>query len=52
MGPYQPVVYVVDDEKVIAETLAVILNQAGFKALPFSNRDRPWLQQSLIRRIC
>jgi len=32
------VVFVVDDEAVIAETLAIILNQAGFQASAF---DRP-----------
>lgn len=32
------VVFVVDDEAVIAQTLAVILNQAGFQATAF---DRP-----------
>jgi FixJ family two-component response regulator len=30
------VVFVVDDERVISETLSVILRQAGFKAFPFS----------------
>jgi DNA-binding response OmpR family regulator len=34
----KPVVFVVDDEAVIAQTLAVILNQAGFQATAF---DRP-----------
>jgi len=37
MTHFQPVVYVVDDEKVIAETLAVILTQAGFRAFSFQN---------------
>jgi DNA-binding NtrC family response regulator len=37
MGPRKQKVYVVDDEKVIAETLAMILNGAGFIALPFVN---------------
>ncbi len=32
------VVFVVDDEAVIADTLAIILNQAGFRATAF---DRP-----------
>ncbi|WP_371417186.1 response regulator [Granulicella sp. L60] len=31
------VVFVVDDEPVIARTLAIILNQAGFKASAFDN---------------
>ena len=29
------VVFVVDDEVIIAQTLAIILNQAGFQATPF-----------------
>lgn len=29
------VVFVVDDEAVIAQTLSIILNQAGFQAIPF-----------------
>ena len=51
MGPYQPVVYVVDDEKVIAETLAVILNQAGFKALPFRTETGPGCSRVWICRF-
>jgi CheY-like chemotaxis protein len=31
---YQPRVLIADDEKVIADTLAMILNQSGFEALP------------------
>jgi DNA-binding NtrC family response regulator len=34
----EPVVFVVDDEPVIAQTLAIILNRAGFAATAF---DRP-----------
>src|SRR5580698_2850004 len=30
-----PVCYVVDDEKIIAQTLALILNAAGFRAIAF-----------------
>lgn len=37
MRHQRPEVYVVDDEKVIAETLATILNQAGFTARPFED---------------
>jgi DNA-binding NtrC family response regulator len=37
MGPRKPVVYVVDDERIIAETLAMILNQAGFIAFAFES---------------
>ena len=33
----KPVIYVVDDESVIAQTLAVILNQSGFNATAFEN---------------
>lgn len=35
----RPRVLIVDDEHVIARTLALILNQNGFRALPIS---RPW----------
>ena len=34
------VVFVVDDEVVIAQTLAVILNQAGFNATAFDNPQK------------
>ncbi len=37
MGIRKPIVYVVDDEKVIAQTLAMILNQAGFNAFAFED---------------
>jgi CheY-like chemotaxis protein len=37
MRQQRPEVYVVDDEKVIAETLAMILNQAGFTAWAFED---------------
>jgi DNA-binding response OmpR family regulator len=37
MGNGKPVVYVIDDEKVIAETLTMILNKAGFRALAFED---------------
>lgn len=33
-------IFVVDDEEVIAKTLAVILNQAGFQASAFSLPDQ------------
>ena len=32
--PYRPVVLVVDDESVIADTLTEILNRSGFAAIP------------------
>jgi DNA-binding response OmpR family regulator len=35
MGRRKPIVYVVDDERVIADTLAMILRQAGFIAFAF-----------------
>jgi DNA-binding response OmpR family regulator len=35
MSHRKPIVYVVDDEVVIADTLAMILNQAGFIAFAF-----------------
>ena len=34
------VVFVVDDEAVIAQTLAVILNQAGFQATAFDHPEK------------
>jgi DNA-binding NtrC family response regulator len=34
------VVFVVDDEAVIANTLAIILNQAGFQASAFDHPDK------------
>ncbi len=34
------VVFVVDDEAVIAETLAIILNQAGFQATAFDHPQK------------
>jgi DNA-binding response OmpR family regulator len=34
------VVFVVDDETVIAQTLAVILNQAGFQAVAFDHPEK------------
>ena len=33
----KPVVFVVNDEVVIAQTLSIILNRAGFEATPFSH---------------
>ncbi len=32
----RPLVFVIDDERVIAKTLAIILKQNGFDALPFT----------------
>jgi FixJ family two-component response regulator len=40
MSKRQRVVFVVDDEPAIAQTLAVILNQAGFAATAFDNPQR------------
>jgi DNA-binding NtrC family response regulator len=37
MSLREPKVYVVDDEKMIADTLALILNQSGFAASAFDN---------------
>ena len=37
--PTRPVVLVVDDERVIAETLAVILSQSGFTAMTAHNAE-------------
>lgn len=34
------VVFVVDDEAVIAQTLAIILNQAGFQASAFDHPEK------------
>lgn len=41
-----PRVFVVDDEWIIAETLATILNKAGFHAFPFHNSC-----QALVRAL-
>ena len=46
MQQYRPKVYVVDDEQVIAETLATILNQAGFLASAFADPRRALLAAS------
>ncbi len=40
MGHHKRIVYVVDDERVISETLAMILNCAGFIAFSFQNPQR------------
>ena len=53
MQAVKRVVFVVDDEVVIAQTLSVILNQAGFHATPFySPKDaiaaRPQLLPELL----
>ncbi len=40
MSDTNRVVFVVDDEVVIAQTLAIILNQAGFKANAFDSPDK------------
>jgi len=37
MGERKSIVYVVDDEKLIADTLAMILSQAGFIAFAFND---------------
>lgn len=42
----QPRIYIVDDEWVIAETLATILSRNGFRALPFHNPS-----QALVRAM-
>jgi DNA-binding response OmpR family regulator len=38
-GEYLPVVLVVDDESVIADTLAEILNRTGYAAIPLYNAE-------------
>ena len=40
MSVTDPTVFVVDDEVVIAQTLAMILNQAGFQASAFDHPDK------------
>jgi DNA-binding response OmpR family regulator len=40
MPAIKPVVFVVDDEVVIAQTLAVILNQAGFQASAYDDPNK------------
>ncbi|HEX4006455.1 MAG TPA: response regulator [Acidobacteriaceae bacterium] len=44
--PESPRVYIVDDEWIIAETLATILNRNGFRATPFHNSS-----QALVRAL-
>lgn len=44
--PESPRVFIVDDEWIIAETLATILNKAGFHAYPFHNSG-----QALVRAL-
>lgn len=44
--PELPRVFVVDDEWIIAETLATILNKGGFHAYPFHNSG-----QALVRAL-
>lgn len=41
-----PRIYIVDDEWIIAETLATILNKSGFHAYPFHNSS-----QALVRAL-
>lgn len=40
MPDMKPVVFVVDDEVVIAQTLAIILNQAGFEASAYDHPNK------------
>lgn len=40
LSPDVPRVYIVDDEWLIAETLAIILERGGFRALPFHDSNR------------
>ena len=40
MADIDRVVFVIDDEAVIAQTLAIILNQAGFQASAFDHPDK------------
>jgi DNA-binding NtrC family response regulator len=44
----RPIVFVVDDESIISETLAMILNMSGFDATGFVSAYKA-LQQALIR---
>ena len=37
MPPAKPRIYVVDDENVIADNLATILNRSGFEAVAFTD---------------
>lgn len=53
----KPKVLVVDDERVIADTLAMILNQSGFEAQPVYSGERAvelagqWQPQMLISDV-
>ena len=40
MSQTERVVFIVDDEQVIAKTLAMILNQSGFSATPFDSAEK------------
>ena len=41
-GKIKPKVLVVDDEHMIADTLAIILNQSGYDAMQFIPAQRQW----------
>ena len=42
----KPKVLVADDERVIADTLSIILNQAGLMPLPFTAAKKQWRRRS------
>jgi DNA-binding response OmpR family regulator len=44
MGRRKPIVYVVDDERVIADTLAMILSRAGFIAFAFQDAEQALIE--------
>jgi FixJ family two-component response regulator len=46
--PDQPTVHVVEDEPIIATTLAIILNAAGFEAIAFNPARIAYEQPSPI----
>jgi len=51
MSNGKPTVLVVDDEHVIADTLAIILNQNGFEALPFTPARTPLIARASFAPI-
>ena len=48
----KPKVLVADDERVIADTLAMILNQSGFELAPYIRARRPSSLRRLSARTC
>lgn len=49
MGSAAPLIYVVDDENIIAQTLATILIGAGFSAIAFNDPNAALIAFSAVR---